>query len=104
MQSIFIEAREWFDKSGGNSYFAGRVELNGELVAWLPFQYGYESAYRDAAFKALQDKGLIPATVRNYWELKAAGFAVYSVKYPTTKREARQFGQPWEIVLKKLAG
>jgi hypothetical protein len=98
MQSIFIEAREWFDKTGGNSYFAGRVELDGQLVAYLPFQYGYESAYRDAAFKALQDAQLIPATIRNYWELKAAGFAVYSVKYPATKAETKRFGLDWREV------
>lgn len=100
MQSIFIEAREWFDKTGGNSYFAGRVELDGELVAYLPFQYGYESAYRDAAFKALQDAQLIPATIRNYWELKAAGYVVYSVKYPATKRDTVQFGKDWREVIK----
>jgi hypothetical protein len=98
MQSIFIEAREWFDKVNGNSYFSGRVELDGELVAYLPFQYGYESAYRDAAFRALQDRELIPATIRNYWELKAAGYAVYSVKYQTTKRDAVRFGKTWQEV------
>lgn len=97
MQSIFIEAREWYDKVNGNSYFAGRVELDGQHVAYLPFQYGYESAYRDAAFKALQDAQLIPATVRNFWELKAAGFVVYSVKYPSTKRDAVRFGRPWGV-------
>jgi hypothetical protein len=97
MQSIFIEAREWFDKTYGNSYFAGRVELDGELIAWLPFQYGYGDQYRHEALRELQKLNLVPAEARNLWELKAAGFAVYSVKYPATKADAKRFGQPWEV-------
>jgi hypothetical protein len=96
-KSIFIEAREWFDKSGGNSYFAGRVEVDGQLVAWLPFQYGYESAYRDAAFKELQRLGIVPMTVRSFWQLQDAGFVVYSVKYEAKYKDTKRFGQPWEV-------
>jgi hypothetical protein len=45
MNSVFIEAKEWFDKTYGNSYFAARIEVDGEEVARLPFQYGYESMF-----------------------------------------------------------
>ena len=98
MQSIFIEAREWFDKSGGNSYFAGRIEVDGGLVAYLPFQYGYESAYEYAALEELKKLGLVPETTRNLWNLKSEGVAVYSVKYESTKRDAVRFGKTWQEV------
>jgi hypothetical protein len=98
MQSIFIEAREWFDKSGGNSYFAGRVEVDGKLVAFLPFQYGYESAYEYAALEELKKLGLVPETTRSLWELTLAGFVIYKVKYESTKRDAVRFGKTWQEV------
>ena len=98
MQSIFIEAREWFDKSGGNSYFAGRVQLDGEIVAYLPFQYGYETAYQYAALEELKKLGLVPAETRNLWNLKESGFTVYAVKYESTMRDAKRFGKTWQEV------
>jgi hypothetical protein len=98
LKSIFIEAREWFDKTGGNSYFAGRVSLNGEVVAYLPFQYGYESAYLHAAFTELINKGLIPADARTIWEARTKGYVVYAVKYESKKRDAVRFGKDWREV------
>lgn len=96
-KSIFIHAKTWFDKTYGNSYFAGRVEVDGQLVAWLPFQYGYESAYRDAAFKELQRLGIVPMTVRSFWHLREAGFVVYDVIHEANKLDTKRFGQPWEV-------
>jgi hypothetical protein len=98
MQSIFIEAREWFDKVNGNSYFAGRVELDGELVAYLPFQYGYETAYQYAALEQLKKLGLVPNDIPNLWNLRELGFIISTVKYETTKREAVRFGKTWQEV------
>jgi hypothetical protein len=44
-RSVFVEARCWFDKTGGNSYFSARVWVDGKIVALLPFQYGYGNQY-----------------------------------------------------------
>lgn len=98
MKSIFVEAREWFDKTGGNSYFAGRVEIDGELVAHMPFQYGYDDQYRYEALRELQKLNLVPAEARNLWDLKAYGFTVYSVKYESKKADAERFGKDWREV------
>jgi hypothetical protein len=97
MKSIFIEAREWFDKTYGNSYFAGRVEVDGKLVACLPFQYGYESAYEYAALEELKKLGLVPETTRSLWELTLNGYVIYKVKYESKKADAKRFGKDWRL-------
>lgn len=47
-----VAIRTWFDKTGGNSYFTGRIWGGDELVT-IPFQYGYEGSYEQAACVAL---------------------------------------------------
>lgn len=42
--NIHLSVRRWRDKTHGNSYFSARVYADGELIARLPFQYGYGSA------------------------------------------------------------
>ena len=48
-KTIDIQAKEWFDKVNGNSYFAGTITLNygteTEEIFLMPFQYGYGSQY-----------------------------------------------------------
>jgi hypothetical protein len=98
MQSIFIEAREWYDKTGGNSYFSARISVDGELVGHLPLQYGYGSAYEYEATKWLLANGYISERIEPLWRLRESGVAVYSVKYPTTKFNAKRFGKTWQEV------
>lgn len=63
IQTIDINAYEWFDKVNGNSYFAAIIVLNyglnTEKEIKLPFQYGYGDYYKHAAFKELEKQGLI---------------------------------------------
>lgn len=54
MNNILIESKEWFDRINGNSYFSSRIEIDGELAAVLPFQYGYGSHDVDMATKELK--------------------------------------------------
>ncbi len=65
IKTLDITAKEWRDKVNGNSYFSAQITVNfgmeDESSIFLPFQYGYGDHYRDMAFKALQDNGLIPA-------------------------------------------
>ena len=48
-KTIDIQAKEWFDKVNGNSYFAGTITLNygteTEEIFLLPLQYGYGDEY-----------------------------------------------------------
>lgn len=97
MNSIFIEAKEWFDKTYGNSYFSARIEIDGEPVAFLPFQYGYERQYEHEALKTLKQMGIISETVKTIYDLKQTGISVYSVKSEAKYRDAKRFGLDWRI-------
>tara|TARA_R100001460_G_scaffold90467_3_gene132076 strand:+ start:533 stop:865 length:333 start_codon:yes stop_codon:yes gene_type:complete len=52
-KTVDINAKEWFDKVNGNSYFCGTVTLNygmtNEETFLMPFQYGYGSQYEQEA-------------------------------------------------------
>tara|TARA_R110002126_G_scaffold84218_2_gene204801 strand:- start:200 stop:532 length:333 start_codon:yes stop_codon:yes gene_type:complete len=52
-KTIDIQAKEWFDKVNGNSYFSGTITLNfgmkNEETFLMPFQYGYGSQYEQEA-------------------------------------------------------
>lgn len=71
IKTIDINARTWFDKVNGNSYFSAIVVVNygtpeaKELK--LPFQYGYGSYYEQAAKEALIDNGILPAACPYLW-------------------------------------
>lgn len=54
-----IEAKEWFDRINGNSYFAAKAYLDDKLVAVLPFEYGHGDHYIDQINGALDKAGII---------------------------------------------
>jgi hypothetical protein len=64
VKTIDIQAREWFDKVNGNSYFSATVTVNygmkSEKTIDVPFQYGYGDHYKHQCMKALADGGFIP--------------------------------------------
>lgn len=64
IKTIDVNAKEWFDRVNGNSYFSARVTVNlgmeDERTIAVPFQYGYGSQYEYSAFAALQSNGIIP--------------------------------------------
>jgi hypothetical protein len=53
IKTIDINAKEWFDKINGNSYFCGIITINylldNEETFLMPFQYGYGSQYEQEA-------------------------------------------------------
>lgn len=75
IKTIDVNAREWFDKTYGNSYFSAEVVINygmsdAEKIV-LPFQYGYGDHYQYAAVKALKERGYTDA--EQLWQLSARG-------------------------------
>jgi len=66
VKTIDIQAKEWFDKVNGNSYFSAKVTVNygmeNEQSFNLPFQYGYGSQYEQESFSELKKRGLINVT------------------------------------------
>jgi len=63
IKTIDVNAREWFDKVNGNSYFSGDITLNygtkKEIVLAMPFQYGYGDHFLDVACNLLDNAKLI---------------------------------------------
>lgn len=60
-KTIDINAKEWFDKVNGNSYFSARMTLDlgtpDEKTFVLPFQYGYGEHYIQQALALLEAEG-----------------------------------------------
>jgi len=58
IKTIDIQAKEWFDKVNGNSYFSATICINYGLKSQtyleLPFQYGYGDHYVDQAFESIK--------------------------------------------------
>ena len=48
VKSIVINAKEWYDKLNGNSYFAGTIKVDDKEFL-IPFQHGYGSQYEQEA-------------------------------------------------------
>jgi hypothetical protein len=86
IKSLFIEGRLWFDKTGGNTYHAVRIEANGRVITHIPITYGYETAYQYTALKWLQDYGLVSEDVKSIYELRQYS-DIYWVSYYTKKSE-----------------
>lgn len=93
MNSIFIEAKEWFDKSGGNSYFSARIEIDGKEAVRLPFQYGYETQYQYEALKALKAFGYVSPEIVTWYDLKQTGVSIYTTKKTALLREVKAWGK-----------
>lgn len=92
MNSIFVEAKTWFDKTGGNSYFSARVYVDGKEVARLPFQYGYDSQYRYSALEWLKANGYAKNEA-SLWHLKEQGVAVYDTIQKAKLSEVKAWGE-----------
>ena len=70
IKTIDVNAKGWFDKTYGNSYFAGTVCINFGMKSQksynMPFQYGYGDFYlqgaRDLLVKQKVIKTIEPMT------------------------------------------
>jgi hypothetical protein len=77
LNSVFIEARLWFDKTYGNTYHSVRIEANGLSVGQVPMTYGYGQHYEQTALDYLKKVGLVSQDLRYLGDLKRNGVIVY---------------------------
>ncbi len=60
IKTIDVNAREWFDRVNGNSYFSMNVTINygmkTEQSFYVPMQYGYGDHYRHQAFEEIKKR------------------------------------------------
>ena len=63
VKTIDIQAKQWFDKVNGNSYFASLVTVNfgmeDQKQIKVNFQYGYGESYLHTSFDMLEKHGII---------------------------------------------
>ncbi len=62
IERIEVQGREWFDRVNGNSYCSARVLVDDELVAVIPFQYGYGHAFEQYAGEELARLSIVSLT------------------------------------------
>ena len=93
-RSVFVDARLWVDKSGGNTYHAARVWVDGKCAGVAKFQFGYEYAYLESALETLRELGY--TTARGWAEFtrelrERGGVDIYHTHNYTTRREVMAY-------------
>lgn len=88
VRSVFIEGREWFDKTYGNSYWSSQVQINGKVVMTLGgLHYGYGDFYQHATLQELIKRGLLAEGLDSAYALRQAGIDYYTTKATGKKRD-----------------
>lgn len=95
IKTIDIQAKEWFDKVNGNSYFAGQIIVDygmpSEKIFKMPFQYGYGTQYEQEAFDVLNKENITDK--KRKWELAQEGIIVRCHKQEKClKKDVKEFG------------
>jgi hypothetical protein len=57
---ITVIGKRWFERVNGNTYHSVAVYVNGDLVEYMPFSYGYDSMYMQNATKILVNHYALP--------------------------------------------
>ena len=88
--SIFVDIREWRDRTYGNTYYSARVSVDGEHVFTTGMQYGYGNHAVYECAKILRTMGYLPETdpmIALTREARELGIALYVARRDVLKRE-----------------
>ena len=99
IKTVDVQAKEWFDRVNGNSYFSTVVTVNygmeDEKEIKIPMQYGYGDMYKHEAFYSLISEGLIKADRHkvSYWNYYRDNgiIARHSIQTKWLKRDVKAF-------------
>ena len=94
VKTVDVNAREWFDRINGNSYFAGSVTVNygypDSIKIDMPFQYGYGDSYTYEAIKLLNEAGYTEA--KHIQDLRDENIILrYNIQRGCKKRDLKNF-------------
>jgi len=97
MQTLDIQAKEWFNKVNGNSYHSSVVTIDfgmpTEQTILVPFQYGYGSMYEQTAKKALATHFNQHKDDFQFCKLREKGVIIRSnIQHKCKKREVKSWG------------
>lgn len=98
IETIDVQAKQWFDRVNGNSYFSAVVTVNfqgdDETVLVCPMQYGYGECYLQAARAALVEAGFLVGSdiglVR--WCRESGVRLCHSIEHKCKQREVKEWG------------
>lgn len=99
IKTIDVQAKEWFDRLNGNSYFSAIATINfgmeDQKVINVPFQYGYGDSYIHASFEQLQKDGILNDNITIYapWRYCEANNIIlrHNKKEKCLKSEVKNF-------------
>ena len=98
IRSVYLSTLSWHDKTYGNSYYSTQLHVNGNLVAALPFRYGYERMDEHEALELLKKLGYVPQDSRTiYHAMEAIGADYYRSKNCANKATVKQHGEPVDL-------
>ena len=97
MKKVEFWAKEWFQKSYGNSYFAVKVYVNDKLVGESGMTYGYGTQYEDEGMKILKKAGYLrgvkASMPRSYFRQRKGVKYVGSISTVKTERALKEFAK-----------
>lgn len=56
--SLHIEARRWFGRTNGNTYYSVRIHVGGREMHYIPHEYVYDDQWLQTALDWLASEGL----------------------------------------------
>lgn len=83
METLHISGKRWFQKTYGNTYFSAKAWIDGELVAEIPYAYGYGDHYVQEMLEHLIERGLILANTSTAPGYAQRAFESLGVKFTT---------------------
>ncbi len=88
--SVFIDVREWRDKTYGNTYYSAIVSVDGEWQFTTGMTYGYGDQAIYDSVKRLSALGILPALgdmISPRYDLENLGVVLYTARRDVLKRE-----------------
>ena len=88
-RSVFIECREWHDKTYGNTYYSARVFVDGVHLYSTGTRYGYGDQHKHDITTELVARGYLPAGMigRSLSFARDAGLDIYTTRSSVNRRD-----------------
>ena len=95
IRSVFLECRQWRDKTAGETYTSAALWVNQRVVAYFPLQYGGLEIMEDTAGRYLERVGVLPGPNGYHLRrrMRELGVDYYTATEWRTRRETWRDGE-----------
>ena len=96
IRSVFLECRQWRDKTAGETYTSAALQIDGRLVAYFALQYGGLEIMENTAGLYLERVGILPgpSDLRHLsYRIRGLGADYYTAREWRLKRECWLSGE-----------